>query len=632
MDERLDVLKRYWGYDSFRPMQESVIDSALAGRDVLALMPTGGGKSICFQVPAMMRDGIAIVVSPLIALMKDQVSNLKRIGIRALAVYSGMDSYEIDAALDNAVYGDYKFLYVSPERLKTRVFLTRLQKMNVSFIVVDEAHCISQWGYDFRPDYMDIAQIRDIASDAPVIALTATATMKVAEDIMDSLGFKERNIVVSGFERPNLSYVVRRVEDKLGHLLRIVRSVPGSGIVYTRQRARSEEIAKFLVANGISASFYHAGLSGELREKRQNEWKSGHVRVMVSTNAFGMGIDKPDVRFVVHYDIPDSIEAYFQEAGRAGRDGLKSYAVLLAAPSDSSVLKRFLPVSFPGIDYMSDIYQKVFMYLGIPYEGGKGEVREFDISAFARHFGLQQSKAYYAVRYIEKEGYWTLTDEQDSSSRIMFIASRDELYRIQLGDVNMDSFIKTVLRLYTGLFSGFVKIDEEYIASVHRCSTDYVKSSLVSLSRLHIISYIPKTRASFLVIGNERLLESNFYINPVKYKMLRKSFEERLDSMISYVKSDTVCRSVFLSSYFGQEVPECGCCDVCLSKGVRKSISDVRKNILASLSEAGGRLDISELRLEFEGKVPDIVGIVRKMAQEELLRIEGTEVIATGLS
>ena len=418
-----EVLKKYWGYDSFRPKQEEIVRAAVEGRDVLAILPTGGGKSVCFQVPAMMRPGLALVITPLIALMKDQVQNLNDRGIRAIAVYAGMTRNDVDLALNNATYGDCKFLYISPERLATRLFQQYLRNMDVSYVVVDEAHCISQWGYDFRPDYLNIGLLRDVV-DVPVIAVTATATPTVADDIMERLRFREKLLIKSGFERPNLSYIVRPSEDKLGQIIGICESVPGTGIVYVRNRKKSEELAAFLGQKGISASFYHAGLGTYTRTQRQAAWKSGKIRVMVCTNAFGMGIDKPDVRFVIHFDIPDSPEAYFQEAGRGGRDGNRSYAVLLWNSSDIRRLHQTETVSFPDMQYIEDIYQKVHIFLGIPYECGELSQHKFDFSAFCRQFKLSQTIAWYAIKYIEKAGHWTLNESVDVKTRVMISVDR----------------------------------------------------------------------------------------------------------------------------------------------------------------------------------------------------------------
>ena len=427
MNTALEVLKKYWGYDSFRPMQKDIVDAALAGKDVLAILPTGGGKSVCFQVPALMRPGIALVVTPLIALMKDQVQNLVARNIPALSIHMGMTRKEVDLALNNAAYGDFRFLYLSPERLGTELFLRYLGEMEVSFIVVDEAHCISQWGYDFRPDYLKIGELRKALPDVPVIALTATAAPKVADDIMERLRFREKLLIKSGFERPNLSYIVRNSEDKLGQLLNVCRGVAGTGIVYVRNRKRCEELAAFLRSGGISASFYHAGLGAQSRSERQAEWKRGATRVMVCTNAFGMGIDKPDVRFVVHFDVPDSPEAYFQEAGRAGRDGKRSYAVLLWNSSDIRRLRQTASVSFPSLDYVEDVYHKVHIMYGIPYDAGQGMSLKFNIYDFCRKFGLNRSSAYYAIKYIEREGHWTVAEDMEIHTRVMFVVERTAL-------------------------------------------------------------------------------------------------------------------------------------------------------------------------------------------------------------
>ena len=559
----LETLKEYWGYDSFRPKQEEIVLSALEGRDVLAILPTGGGKSVCFQVPAMMREGTAIVVTPLIALMKDQVQNLNDRGIKALCVNAGMNRREVDLTLNNAAYGDFKFLYVSPERLGTTLFRRYVREMNVSFIVVDEAHCISQWGYDFRPDYLQIGELREIV-DAPVIALTATATPKVAEDIMDRLGFEERNLIKSGFERPNLSYIVRRCEDKLGQLLNICCSVAGTGIVYVRSRAKTEELSAFLNANGVQSSFYHAGLGPDSRSDRQARWKSGAIRVMVCTNAFGMGIDKPDVRFVVHYDVPDSPEAYFQEAGRGGRDGKRSYAVLLWNSSDIKRLRQIATVSFPSLDYIEDIYHKIHVFYDIPYDTGIGRQLKFDLDEFCRHFKLQRQTAYYAIVYIERTGHWTLSEDIDISTKVRIMVDRNELYDIELEDGRMAVLLEVLMRKYTGLFSYPVPVDEDFVASKVGVTVPMLRQLLYKLSLDHVIKYIPCDHATVLFLHHDRLRPKNLNLDPERYELLKNSYNEKIQKMIDYVSEEETCRSAYLLEYFGQsESDDCGTCDIC---------------------------------------------------------------------
>ena len=559
----LDILKEYWGYDSFRPMQEEIVSAALDGKDVLAILPTGGGKSVCFQVPAMMREGIAIVVTPLIALMKDQVQNLNDKGIRALCVNAGMGAREVETVLNNAAYGDFKFLYVSPERLGTRLFKNYVQEMNISFIVVDEAHCISQWGYDFRPDYLQIGKLRDV-TDAPVIALTATATPEVAEDIMNRLGFEEKTLIKSGFERPNLSYIVRKCEDKLGQLLSICSSVAGTGIVYVRSRKKTEELASLLTANGISASFYHAGLGPDSRADRQGKWKNGSIRVMVCTNAFGMGIDKPDVRFVVHFDVPDSPEAYFQEAGRGGRDGKRSFAVLLWNSTDIKRIRQIGTVSFPSLEYIEDIYHKVHAFFQIPYDTGECRQLKFNIDEFCRHYGLQRATAYYAVVYLERTGHWTLSEDIDISTRVQVVVDRNDLYDIDLPDPRMASLLELLMRRYTGLFSYPVPIDEEYVASQIGVQVPGLRQLLYNLALEHVIRYVPCDRATVLFLHHDRLRPKNVYLDPERYEMLKNSALSRMQKMIDYVSQEEVCRSSYLLEYFGQkDSRDCRTCDVC---------------------------------------------------------------------
>lgn len=559
----IDILKEYWGYDSFRPRQEEIVNAALEGKDVLAILPTGGGKSVCFQVPAMIREGIALVVTPLIALMKDQVQNLNERGIKALCVNAGMGRREVELTLNNAAYGDFKFLYVSPERLGTRLFRDYVREMNVSYIVVDEAHCISQWGYDFRPDYLQIGRLREIV-DAPVIALTATATPQVAEDIMNRLGFEERTLIKSGFERPNLSYIVRKCEDKLGQLLSVCSNVAGTGIVYVRNRKKTEELAAFLAANGISSSYYHAGLGTDSRTDRQEKWKSDKIRVMVCTNAFGMGIDKPDVRFVVHFDVPDSPEAYFQEAGRGGRDGKRSFAVLLWNSTDIKRLRQIASVSFPSLEYIEDIYHKVHTFFDIPYDAGEGRQLKFNLEDFCRRYGLQRASAYYAVVYIERTAHWTLSEDVDISTRVQVIVDRNELYDVEFPDHRMLTLLDVLMRRYTGLFSYPVPIDEEYVASQIGVTVPGLRQLLYNLALEHVIRYVPCDRATVLFLHHDRLRPKNVNLDPERYEMLKSSALERMQKMMDYINEEDVCRSSYLLEYFGQkEAEDCGTCDIC---------------------------------------------------------------------
>ena len=613
----IDVLREYWGYESFRPKQEDIVNAALEGRDVLAILPTGGGKSVCFQVPAMMREGIAIVVTPLIALMKDQVQNLSRRGIKALCVNAGMGRREVELTLNNAAYGDFKFLYVSPERLGTSLFRNYVQEMNVSFIVVDEAHCISQWGYDFRPDYLQIGKLREIV-DAPVIALTATATPEVADDIMDRLGFEDKLLIKSGFERPNLSYIVRECEDKLGQLLNICMNVDGTGIVYVRSRKKTEELAAFLASNGISSSFYHAGLGQDSRTDRQEKWKKDEIRVMVCTNAFGMGIDKPDVRFVVHFDLSDSPEAYFQEAGRGGRDGKRSFAVLLWNATDIRRLRQIATVSFPSLDYIEDIYHNVHIFYEIPYDTGAGRQLKFDLDEFCRHFKLQRQAAYYSIVYIERTGHWTLSEDVDISTKVQVCVDRNDLYDIEFPDPKMAPLLELMMRRYTGLFSYPVPVDEDYLAGSIGVPVPMFRQLLYKLSLEHVIRYIPNDHATVLFLHHERLRPKNVNLNPERYDLLKGSSHDRMQKMIDYVSEEDTCRSSYLLEYFGQkESKDCGTCDVC-RKGVKPMKRDVEQEIMSFINEeCGGRYSLDDVMRRFGGERPDdCPGILRRLIDE----------------
>ena len=585
--EALDVLKQYWGYDAFRPMQQEIISAAADGKDVLAILPTGGGKSVCFQVPALMREGIALVVTPLIALMKDQVQNLEARGIRALSIHAGMERREVELVLNNAAYGDFKFLYVSPERLGTALFQSWLSLLPINYIVVDEAHCISQWGYDFRPDYLTISELRKTV-DAPVIALTATATPRVAEDIMDKLEFRERLLLRSGFERPNLSYIVRRCEDKSGQLLDICRGVEGSGIVYMRHRRRCEETAAFLTANGISASYYHAGLSGETRAARQEAWKRGEIRVMVCTNAFGMGIDKPDVRFVAHTGLPESPESYFQEAGRAGRDGKPSYAVLLWNATDVRRLQQLREVSFPSLSYIEDIYQKLHIFFEIPYEAGAGRQLKFDLEAFAKHFKLERAPVHYALKYLERAEHLTFSEDVEIATQVGILVDRNTLYDIDLPDPAMVSLLEVLMRRYSGIFSWPVPIREESVAAALSLTIPQLRQLLYRTSLEHIIKYIPGDRCSVVFLHHNRLMPGNVDLQKEKYNFLLDNARARSDAMIEYASGSEECRSRWLLRYFGQEESEdCGTCDVCRARRSAPAPD--------SLAERRRRLDEGEL-------------------------------------
>ena len=569
------ILKQYWGYDRFRGIQEDIIDSISKNKDTLGLMPTGGGKSITFQVPALAKEGMCLVITPLIALMKDQVQNLKKRGIKALAIYSGMSRQDIIITLENCIFGNYKFLYISPERLDTEIFRTKLRKMHISMITVDESHCISQWGYDFRPAYLKIAEIRELLPDVPVLALTATATPEVVKDIQARLHFRHKNVFRMSFERNNLAYIVRKTENKTAELLHILRSMPGSAIVYVRNRRRTKEITELLNNEHITADFYHAGLDDATKDIRQHRWQSGESRVMVATNAFGMGIDKPDVRIVIHMDLPDSIEAYFQEAGRAGRDGQKAYAVILYAKSDKTTLHKRIPDTFPEKEYIRDVYEHLQYYYQMAMGDGLDCVREFNIEDFCRKFKYFPVPVDSALRILTQAGYLEYTAEQDSTSRILFTIRRDELYRLREMGEDMDRLIQAVLRSYTGVFTDYTYINEDSLAIRTGLTRRQIYEMLVHLAKLRIVSYSPHKKTPYIIYTRERVEAQRIHISPEVYEHRKARYETRINAMLDYVTNNTVCRSRMLLDYFGERNEHnCGQCDTCISLRSKSKVSE----------------------------------------------------------
>ena len=563
------ILIKYWGYSSFRPMQEDIINSVLANQDTLGLLPTGGGKSICFQVPALKMPGICIVVTPLIALMKDQVENLKKKGVDAVAIYSGMTPREIDICMDNCVYGEKKFLYLSPERLGTDMFRERVQKMQVNMLAIDEAHCISQWGYDFRPSYTQIAEIRQLIPDVPVIALTATATPSVVEDIMQQLHFRSRNFFQKSFARDNLTYTVNKIEDKHKRLIRILQRNQGTGIIYVRNRKKTHQIARLLIENQISAHYYHAGLEHADRERKQADWMHGRVRYMVCTNAFGMGIDKPDVRLVVHMDIPESPEAYFQEAGRAGRDGKASVAVLIYNNADLINLTNFFEAKYPKPEFIKQVYKLLGNYYQLAYGSGEDESFEFDLSTFAKMYDLAPLLTYNALKFLEKEGYIMLSDAAARSSKMHIKVGKEELYRIQVKNPSIGDFLDLIIRSYSGLFTEFVNISEQQLAMRMNIKRSLVDNLIQRLTKANIIDYHASSTKPQLTFSRERLVEDEVRITKEHYYQRKAYDKERMEAMVHYVKSTNKCRSVILLEYFGESGSKrCGKCDACLKRNM----------------------------------------------------------------
>ena len=561
-----EILKQYWGYDSFRGIQEEIIKSIGEGRDTLGLMPTGGGKSITFQVPALAKDGLCIVITPLIALMKDQVQNLRQRGIKAVAIYSGMTRQEILIALENCIFGNYKFLYISPERLDTDIFKQKLRAMKVNMITVDESHCISQWGYDFRPAYLKIADIRELLPSVPLLALTATATPDVVQDIQSRLKFREKNVFRMSFERKNLAYIVRKTDNKTAELLHILRRMPGSAIIYVRSRRRTKETTELLTHEGITADFYHAGLDNAVKDIRQKRWQDGECRVMVATNAFGMGIDKPDVRLVIHLDLPDSPEAYFQEAGRAGRDGEKAYAVILYSKSDKVTLHKRIPDTFPDKDYIKKVYEHLQYYYQMAMGDGLGCTKEFNLEEFCRKFKHFPVPADSALKILTQAGYIEYTDEQDNASRIIFTIRRDELYKLREMGNETEALVQTILRSYTGLFTYYAYISETALSLRTGLTRQQIYNVLMSLSKRRIIDYIPRKKTPYIIYTRERVELNHLHISPAVYEERKERYEARIRAMVDYVTSETACRSRMLLRYFGEKNENnCGQCDVCLS-------------------------------------------------------------------
>lgn len=561
------VLKKYWGYSSFRPMQEKIIKSVLDGHDTFVLLPTGGGKSITFQLPALLMDGICLVITPLIALMKDQVENLNRRGIKAKALHAGIGGNEVKNIINQCVFGDIKFLYIAPERIQSRLFQEKLESFPINLLAIDEAHCISQWGYDFRPSYLQIPSIRDFHPNIPVIALTATATQKVVDDTVQQLQLKEVQIIRDSFERKNLTYYVRESENKTADLVKMCKRMSGSGIVYARNRKKTHEIAKFLQQHEISADHYHAGLDHETRSHKQEQWRMGKTRLMIATNAFGMGIDKPDVRFVIHIDLPDSLEEYFQEAGRAGRDEKKAFAVLLYHANDESVIKKRITNNFPETEIIRKIYQALGNYFQIPLGAGKSTAYDFDIMEFAKTYQFSVLQVFASLKLLQQSGYLEYTEDVNIPSKVIFLLKRDDLYKFQVENVVFDGFIKLLLRSYTGLFSEYTPIHEPMLAKKAGISEDEVYKYLVKLSKLNVINYIPRRNKPLIVFTEERLDDKNLRIPKEVYKIRKTEYIQQLQSVYHYASTSTVCRSVTLLKYFDEEnPPKCGQCDVCQQK------------------------------------------------------------------
>ena len=624
-----EILKSYWNYDRFRPMQEEIILSVIAGNDTLALLPTGGGKSVCFQVPAMAMDGMCIVISPLIALMQDQVKNLNDRNINATAITSALSQKELNVAFDNAIYGQHKFLYVSPERLETDTFRKKIKSQKICLIAIDEAHCVSQWGYDFRPSYLRISMLRELFPATPVLALTASATEKVVKDIAEKLQFKTgHRIFKKSFERKNLHYIVQHEENKLTRLLRICTKISGTGIVYVRNRKRTQEVADFLNKNSFVADYYHAGLEPKLRIKKQEDWISGKTRIIVATNAFGMGIDKPDVRFVTHIDLPDSLEAYYQEAGRAGRDGKESWVICLYQHQDVFDLQESHEVSFPDLESIKKVYSAIGNFNQVAIGAGKGLSYDFDLNELSGKYKLVPRTVYAAIRFLEKEGYLMYTDAFFQPTRLMFTATPPELYDYQVRNPKMDQYIKTILRSYGGLFTDFSNINEEMLASRCKISPEEFRKMLKKLHELGLVNYIPHSGLPKITFTENRIDARYLYLSPENYSFLKRRAEEKMNAVIDYATHNNECRSRILLQYFNEKnVTACGQCDVCLRKKAiqqNPGADTLKQQILQLLSSRKIHLEeIISLLYHFESE--KVIDAVNELADDKEIQIDDNQ-------
>ncbi|GEO21812.1 RecQ family ATP-dependent DNA helicase [Cyclobacterium qasimii] len=629
----LAILKKYFGYQDFRPLQGEIVDAIAEGKDALVLLPTGGGKSICFQVPALMKEGLCLVISPLIALMKDQVDQLKGRGIKAMAIHSGLRKREIDTLLDNCVYGDYKFLYVSPERLKTEIFLERFKKMNINLIAVDEAHCISQWGYDFRPSYLEIVAIRAIFPKVPVVALTASATMNVRTDIIEKLELKEPSVFVKSFRRDNLSYAVRWVENKLEKAVEILQKVPGSAIIYTRSRKGTKETAQYLQQLGVSATYYHAGLDQNIRNERQMDWIRGEVRVMVATNAFGMGIDKSDVRAVIHLDLPENLENYYQEAGRAGRDGIKAFAVLLVREQDCITLEEMAEIAYPPEEMLKKVYQCLANYYRLAVGSAQMTSFDFDFLDFTRSYNLAIPLTYNSIKVLQEEAFLLFSESVFLPSSLHFLVSQSKLYEAQIAYAKLDPLIKLLLRLHGGeLFVSYIRIKESKIAQLLNTSEKEVVGMLKKMDELGLVDFSGKKDQPQITFITPRLDAGSLPLNKKRIKERRLQAIGKAQKIIEYAKNNKICRTLQIVNYFGEESDfYCGICDNCIQNKKENNRAIISKNLIQKILktlEQGEAFSLEELFCEIDETLDDFsVGLIREMEDEGLISSEKNGVI-----